>query len=736
MKWFLALLGLLLPAAVAPVDIYPAQPTGIGIEWAAEQPPEMATVTKTVAASGADYTTIAAALAWFVSNHDFDTDGIARILITDATSYTISSALSLTGISGTPDIDGHLEITSDAANPFAGPTINMTHGSNGGFYLDMEYIYIHNLTFHLNNTNASTECIRVASGVDNWLISRNVFIALQQTTDQDGIYAGNWSTSGSVDNNKFVGFARAAIHAQQHQNLGTTQTWNIDHCSIADYHLSGETDGGGIGLDRTHSLPLYNLNIYNTLIYNHSGESASNNYNELASNSTVNYTGSNNIAEDASAESKFTSSYDSVIFIESAPSSGENAWITEIDSTTETDIDLSIAGENAYTVTGNGVDRTGSEPDPRQDFSIDIMGNARHATTPDIGAFEFDAGGGPTVLVIAAIDHAHAADALGLTQKQLLGVSAADHAHAMDAAPLTQAQLLAVSAQDHAHSLDSLALTQAQLLAIGAQDHVHTVDGLALTQAQLLAIGAQDHAHSLDSLALTQAQLLAISELLRSHGVDNCDVTTGEILVIAAVDRAHTMDAAPLTQKQLLAIGAVDRAHTVDGLALTQAQLLAIGAQDRAHTVDGLALTQAQLLAIGAHDHAHTVDALPLTQAQLLAISAVDRAHPVDNCDATTGILLVVSALLHAHSIDSAPLTQAQLLAVMNSSRAHTVDSVVLGTQITLIISDVLHAHFMGACNVNTGAELEVPGGRIIIIKAESRIIAIAAENRTFNIEG
>ena len=48
MKWTLALLWFLLPVAAQPVDIYPAQPLGISIEWTAEQPPEMATVTQSV----------------------------------------------------------------------------------------------------------------------------------------------------------------------------------------------------------------------------------------------------------------------------------------------------------------------------------------------------------------------------------------------------------------------------------------------------------------------------------------------------------------------------------------------------------------------------------------------------------------------------------------------------------------------------------------------------------------
>lgn len=350
----------------------------------------MATVTRTVAASGADHTTIAAALSWFQSNHDFDTDGIARIQITDTSSYTISSSLTLNGIPGTPAIDAYLEVTSNASDPFSGPTINCTHSSSGCLHVDMDFTYIHNLYFELNNTSNSTECIRVLADSDSVLISRNVFIALNQQSDQDGIYTGNWTiTDLRIDNSVFVGFARAGINIQRY-TTSSNQSIEIDSCSIAVGTISGESDGGGIIRNTGSTSPFggtVDVTVYNTFVYDYKDNSNADFFNQSAA-VDGSYYGSNNISEDTSAESNFTSSYDSVTFTESSPSSGENAWLTEIDNADETLIDLSIAGENAYTVTGNGVDRTGSEPDARQDFSTDIMGTNR-ASTPDIGVFEF-----------------------------------------------------------------------------------------------------------------------------------------------------------------------------------------------------------------------------------------------------------------------------------------------------------------------------------------------------------
>ncbi len=352
--------------------------------------PTTAIVTKTVGASGADYITVQGALDWFVANHNYGTGGIARVQIIDSGTYTFSTTYSL-NLTGTPSSTAYLEITSTATEPIAGPVINCTQTAGAAFVVTDVWTYIHNVEFQLNTTSTDTRCIRILGGSDDVLISRCNFVALNQANDQDAIYAGAVPMDASIDHCTFVGFGRGAIASIHFSNDTETQTWSIDHCSMAVGTTSGELDGGAISVRRAHASNTFNFNVYNTLAFVWSGTSSSDLYNENGTSSTVNYTGSANIAEDASVEAKYTSSYNSVTFTETAPTSGENAWLTEIDSATETAIDLDIAGENTFTVTQNGVDRTGSEPDARQDFSTDIMGNARGAT-PTIGAFENAAG--------------------------------------------------------------------------------------------------------------------------------------------------------------------------------------------------------------------------------------------------------------------------------------------------------------------------------------------------------
>lgn len=321
------------------------------------------------------------------SNHDFATDGIATIQIIDTGTY--NEALTLSGISGTPSATAYLHITSNASDPISGPTWeNTSVGNNEVVLISTSYTEISNLTIYLNNSGSSREGIRVSSGMTGVLISRCKIYASGSSSDQDGIYAGAYDVTVYVDHCYITGFGRACLHPQNF-NAGATQNWYVDHCSLGSKLFSGEQDGGGLSVYRATNA-YYNIYVYNTFAYDIGGSTDSANFNEFFfAGGTINWYGDYNVSNDASAETRWgtTNNWGTVTFTESEPSSGENAWLTEIDSATPSAIDLSVAGENSYTVTQNGTDRSGSEPDARQDFSTDILGTTR--SVPTIGAYEF-----------------------------------------------------------------------------------------------------------------------------------------------------------------------------------------------------------------------------------------------------------------------------------------------------------------------------------------------------------
>lgn len=343
--------------------------------------------TRTVGASGANHTTIAAAMSWFQANHDFGTDGIGTIEIIDNAEY--NENVSISGITGTETASAYMVLTAASANKHegvAGTGHARIRGSVNGSHvisIDESYTVVKDLEIQQDSSGDSDEAIRSLLYRTGCLISNCIIWSGANANNQDGVYMGNWGGTITVDHCVIYSFTRAGLHAQHYSN-SDTQTWNIDSCSVMENArgIYARSDSGTTA-----------VNIFNTTSMENV-DSVSEDYS--AYDVSVTWAGSNNIASDTSAESKFTSSYDSVSLVTSSPASGENFWVTNRTSGSE---DYSLAGENAYTVNGNGVDRTGSEPDTRQDFSVDIAGNARHATTPDIGAFEFVAAGGATAAI-------------------------------------------------------------------------------------------------------------------------------------------------------------------------------------------------------------------------------------------------------------------------------------------------------------------------------------------------
>ena len=199
--------------------------------------------TRTVAASGADHTTIGAALSWLQTNHDFDTDGIATIQITDTSTYYLTSPLTLGGISGTPTSSAYLVLTSDAADPFSGPLIDCDPGSGTGTVkIALDYTYIHNLEFFLSGITTSAEVIRIDGDYDNILISRCVLRGAGGYSDQDGIYTGNNNTTFSVDHCVFANFGRAAINLQGFSGTSAATVY-VDHCTLTIRLRINEANG-------------------------------------------------------------------------------------------------------------------------------------------------------------------------------------------------------------------------------------------------------------------------------------------------------------------------------------------------------------------------------------------------------------------------------------------------------------------------------------------------------------
>jgi hypothetical protein len=258
--------------------------------------------------------------------------------------------------------------------------------------IDKTYVVVQYLDLCVTaSAAASDECVRIGQYAGKFLISKCILHQSGSDGSVDGVYASR-NNDVYVDNCIGYYFQRFALHPQQWESSAYTQNWYIDYCSLIHNNRDQIGSAGNLYPNANHSGTVINMNVYNTFAAEPQGVTPLN-FNKTGSG-TVNWAGSNVLADDATAESKFTASQDDVDLVDVEPSSGENIYANEL--THGDPEDYRIKGENAYTETQNGISRIGSEPansvgtDSPQDFSTDIAGRLRTgAPSFTIGAYQF-----------------------------------------------------------------------------------------------------------------------------------------------------------------------------------------------------------------------------------------------------------------------------------------------------------------------------------------------------------
>jgi len=194
-------------------------------------------------------------------------------------------------------------------------------------------------------------------------------------------------------------------------------------------------------------------------------------------------------------------------------------------------------------------DLPGAGVGPSSDSDVpttDIIGNTRSGSTCTIGAFEYQAAGG-TTLVVAEADSAGTIDNVALTQAHALQVQALSGAGAIDNVSLTQAHLLAAQ----------------PLLSSGTIDNVNLILAKTLSIAELLTSG------TIDNVELIQKHILSVNSLLASETIDNVEVSIAETLSIAEALSAGTIDNVELIQKHALSVDDLSSSGALDNVTLS-----------------------------------------------------------------------------------------------------------------------------------------------------------------------
>lgn len=342
--------------------------------------------TVTVAASGADYTGLSAALA------DAGVDaGFYKIRITDTADYNFHGAVIAN--TGTPDIDRRIIIEADEASRHAGiagtghASWTTTSSSASGMDID-SFTQIQYLQLNAENTALrmfefdSTDVLfsRIigysTGSTTSWLIGLNQLV-----------FTGN--TNLYIDNSVFVNLD---LSIELNLDASGNPSIYLDHCTFAlpyerpaNWHFRHDFNS------KNNLVTVYT--VYNCWL-DPVSDPAIRVLTTPGTGSSLTVVGSNNVG----GLNGFTDATDNTTAYTYAANG-----VTETTTTTNAIIVTDISPVSTFDgtpkkATGAGVNellkagtnRQGSEPDPRQDFSTDIRGFARTATSArvDIGAFQ------------------------------------------------------------------------------------------------------------------------------------------------------------------------------------------------------------------------------------------------------------------------------------------------------------------------------------------------------------
>ena len=359
----------------------------------------MADQTKSIIAGGSgDYTTIQ---GWEDAS-DVST-GFWKGEINDNSAY--DETVVIAGSTGTDSATNYVWLTGGASNSHVG-VAGTSHArlatdtaSGHCITVSEDYFRLSKLEIKQISPGTSDEGIRVTSNMNDVVLEKCIIWTDSATADTDGIYSGNWAVSSlNIDNCAVYGWARGGMNLQNYDSSNTAE-WNIDFCTIIGCGATGEVESGGI-VNGEHSDSTTIINVYNTFC----GDTAStyqdfNGY-DHGGGGTPAWTGTNNACTDGSLTSEgiATNAQESLTVDDSAQGSGSYFLVvSEVGGSEDYNLLDDSAANKAY---GNAINRVGSEPDARQDFSIDIVGNARSTASPgpDIGAFEFIASGGGRIM--------------------------------------------------------------------------------------------------------------------------------------------------------------------------------------------------------------------------------------------------------------------------------------------------------------------------------------------------
>ncbi len=348
----------------------------------------MADQNKTIHKTTGDYSTVQ---SWAdAADLTIDGDGYWQGEIQDAALYT--EAVDIDTVVGTPTIDNYVWLTVASGVRHSGfpdtthaRMSNTTTNSVGTLNIELDFTRVEWLEVHRNaDSTGDAGTVFIGANVVEVLVSHCVITGVGGGNAKDVVECAGGNIA-YIDNCAIA--ADAATQGIFHRgDTVADSTVYIDHCSVR-----GEFTGIGFRFDGA-ATGIWHL--YNNLCIEEVDSDAiadmGTTFNRGQTSGTQTFNGSNNQVDNGTnidGTDNLTGTVTSTNFTTTTTAT-DAAIVTD-----DTDADINFVpkfatGAGVNEMLEAGVDRIGSEPDPRQDFALDCAGNTRFTTNVDIGALQ------------------------------------------------------------------------------------------------------------------------------------------------------------------------------------------------------------------------------------------------------------------------------------------------------------------------------------------------------------
>ena len=649
---------------------------------------------------GADHTTISAAEAVVVYGDE--------IRITGGGPY--DEEVTWSGATGTPSVSNDIlvnALTEHLGVFGAGVLHQNTSGSNHCNTVSQDWMHFRGYSVIMDQTGASDECFRITSGVDAFLAERMIIRATARTSDQDGVYAGNYdvgqNTPNGVVNCIFKGFGRAGLHPQNYTRADNTQDWFAHFCTFDECGNTGENESGGLcnaaGTTGSGGTPVNNVEVYNCL----SARTLStfDDFSE-AGNGTLNWTGSHLAASDTSPTN-----------IGLTTGAVESSDITTELTDPDTD-DYSLAVGSDYEAAGT--DRTGSSPDSRCDLTVDIAKVTRPAT-PSIGAFEAVAAGGDTTLAVDGASYAYAAGTAGLAAERQLAATGASYAYAAGDAGLAVSRQVAADGATYGYSAGTAGLVHAAAIAADGATYAYSAGDAGLAAGRGLVAAGATFAYNAGAAGVLHAAVVVAAGASYGYAAGDAGLIAARKIAAAGATYGYSAGDAGLTADRKLAVVGATYAYAAGDATLTASgadATLVVDGASYAYAAGSAGLAAGRKLSAEGAAYAYSAGDAGLIASRQQVAAGATYAYAAGDAGLIAGPKVSAAGATYAYSAGNAGLASGRQLTAAGATYAYAAGDAAFDVTRGMLAEGASYGYAAGNATLFTG---DAPVGGAVVLQ-------------------